>query len=680
MSLHIPKLFKVIHQSHSIAQYHPKATQDILWPCLRFAISLQAKADHDLNLFESTLLRLLGEGESDLERLSQQMGLVSEAGTRSSLVEFLNLKLQQLDLITDRLRLTTQGEQVLNKINSTQTQVIGASVYFDLINHCWLPIITRGELKSINVEAKDDGLVEFSQGSVGNARQIRAMPLFSEIVSKNAPNERDVIDIIKRFRQQKKKMELSFGKTRNDGFVTSKGTISVNSDSELVYLHCYAFMVSGTYSSYVSDGFRSTIQDKFTRGFNSNRNRDSNFSIKIAYENLYQKSRKNYQLKGMQKSKSLSRLYEELKSSKVKNSIEQSEYENNLLSFVSKSYYEIEKMLAECYAFSKLERYISELSTDPQCNANEAEKIALQIGFKFKDGKLVNKLLKTNKGSIIYLKAEQPEMSALLFCHLLLARNDEQQPMRELAKKYPELLNDIAKLRCWRNPIDHRDANAIRNELGFEQIEFIHQLVERMREILSEWLKSNNNQVAEQIIPNWLKDDIRSEANHKLNQYFGVMLSRMNEHVYQGLFDCLVFANLEDARDRTNALAGALQHALYQACQALDASEAKEIEVTKKQLADLGGQNISKSNSNKVHHALNGCNTTLGANFIAFWAQITDQQQRELQTAEEFIKAVDHLSTIRGHSGPILDQNDNLNAIQKKIFKLIKILMEQYCG
>lgn len=680
MSLHIPKLFKVIHQSHSIAQYHPKATQDILWPCLRFAISLQAKADHDLNLFESTLLRLLGEGESDLERLSQQMGLVSEAGTRSSLVEFLNLKLQQLDLITDRLRLTTQGEQVLNKINSTQTQVIGASVYFDLINHCWLPIITRGELKSINVEAKDDGLVEFSQGSVGNARQIRAMPLFSEIVSKNAPNERDVIDIIKRFRQQKKKMELSFGKTRNDGFVTSKGTISVNSDSELVYLHCYAFMVSGTYCSYVSDGFRSTIQDRFTRGFNSNRNRDSNFSIKIAYENLYQKSRKNYQLKGMQKSKSLSRLYEELKSSKVKNSIEQSEYENNLLSFVSKSYYEIEKMLAECYAFSKLERYISELSTDPQCNANEAEKIALQIGFRFKDGKLVNKLLKTNKGSIIYLKAEQPEMSALLFCHLLLARNDEQQPMRGLAKEYPELLNDIAKLRCWRNPIDHSDANAVRNELGFEQIEFIHQLVERMREILSDWLKSNNNQVAEQIIPNWLKDDIRSEANYKLNQYFGIMRSRMNERVYQGLFDALVFANLEDARDRTNALAGALQQALYQACQALDASEAKEIEVIKSQLAALGAKKLSKSNSNKVQHSLSGCNTTLGANFIAFWAQITEQQQRELQTSEEFIKAVDHLSQIRGHSGPILDQHDNLNAIEKKIFKLIKILMEQYCG
>lgn len=64
-------------------------------------------------------------------------------------------------------------------------------------------------------------------------------------------------------------MELSFGKTRNDGFVTTKGTISVNSDGELVYLHCYAFMVSGTYSLYVSDGFRSGIQDRFTRGFNN---------------------------------------------------------------------------------------------------------------------------------------------------------------------------------------------------------------------------------------------------------------------------------------------------------------------------------------------------------------------------------------------------------------------------
>ena len=502
MNLHIPKLFKVLHQPHSIAQYHAKATQDILWPCLRFAISLQAKADQDLNLFESTLLRLLAEGESDLERLSQKMGLTNEDG-KSSLVEFLSLKLQQLDLITDRLRLTPVGEQILDQINNNQTQVIGASIYFDLINHCWLPIITRGEITSINVEANDDGLVEFWQGTVGNPTPIRAIPLFSETVSKNAPNERDVIDIIKRFRQQKKKMELSFGKTRNDGFVTTKGTISVNSDGELVYLHCYAFMVSGTYSLYVSDGFRSGIQDRFTRGFNNRKNHDSNLSIKTAYEILYQKSRKNYPLKGMQKSKSLAKLYEELKNSQVKNSIDQSEYENNLLSFVSKSYYEIEKMLAECYAFSKLERCISELSSDPQRNANEAEKIALQIGFKFKDGKLVNKLLKTNKGSIIYLKAEQPEMSALLFCHLLLARNDEQQPMRGLAKAYPELLNDIAKLRRWRNPIDHQDANTVRNELGFEQIEFIHQLVERIREIVSDWLKSNDNQVSEQITPNW---------------------------------------------------------------------------------------------------------------------------------------------------------------------------------
>ncbi len=679
MNLHIPKLFKVLHQPHSIAQYHAKATQDILWPCLRFAISLQAKADQDLNLFESTLLRLLAEGESDLERLSQKMGLTNKDG-KSSLVEFLSLKLQQLDLITDRLRLTPVGEQILDQINNNQTQVIGASIYFDLINHCWLPIITRGEITSINVEANDDGLVEFWQGTVGNPTPIRAIPLFSETVSKNAPNERDVIDIIKRFRQQKKKMELSFGKTRNDGFVTTKGTISVNSDGELVYLHCYAFMVSGTYSLYVSDGFRSGIQDRFTRGFNNRKNHDSNLSIKTAYEILYQKSRKNYPLKGMQKSKSLAKLYEELKNSQVKNSIDQSEYENNLLSFVSKSYYEIEKMLAECYAFSKLERCISELSSDPQRNANEAEKIALQIGFKFKDGKLVNKLLKTNKGSIIYLKAEQPEMSALLFCHLLLARNDEQQPMRGLAKAYPELLNDIAKLRRWRNPIDHQDANTVRNELGFEQIEFIHQLVERIREIVSDWLKSNDNQVSEQITPNWLKEDIRSEANYKLNQHFGIMRSVMNERVYQGLFDALVFANLEDARDRTNALAGALQHAFYQACQSLDVNEANDIEFIKSQLVTLGAKQISKTNSNKVQQSLNGCNTTLGANFIAFWAQITDQQRKEFPFAEKLISAIDHLIKIRGHSGPILGQHETLKEIEKAVFKLIKILMEQYCG
>lgn len=680
MSLHQPKVFKVLHQSHSIAQHHPKAMQDILWPCLRFSISLQAKADQDLNLFERTLLRLLGEGGSDLKQLSQQMGLMNEEGEHSSLTEFLSLKLQQLDLITDRLRLTHEGEQVLKKINSTQTKVIGATVYFDLINHCWLPVISRGELTPVNAEQASSGLVEFAQGSVGKAEKIQALPLLSESVSKKSPDEREVIEIIKRSRQQNKKLTASSGRGNHDGLITSSGTISVNPESELVYLHCYAFRVDGVNRAYVSDGFRSTIQERFTRGFNSYRNRENNSSVKVAYEGLLQKSRRTHQRQVMQKSRSLGKLYQALTEEKVKNAIDQAEYENNLSSFVSKSYYKIEQMLAECYAFSKLDSCISELASDQQRNADLAKKIASKLGFEVSDGKLVNNLLKVNKGSVIHLKAEQPVMSPLLFCHLLAARNDEQQPMAKLAKEYPELLRSIAKLRRWRNPIDHGDADAVRNELGVEQVKFIHQFVERVRETLSDWLKDNNNQVAEKTVPNWLKEDIRSEASNKLDKDFGLMCSRMSERVYQGLFDALVFANFEDARDRTNALAGALQHALYQACQALDASEAKSVESVKRQLEDLGAESINKSNRHKVQEALNGSNATLGANFIAFWAQISYQQQIEFRPTENFVKAVDSLNKIRGHSGPILGQHDSLNEIEVTVFKLIKRLMEQYCG
>ncbi|MBE0470346.1 MAG: hypothetical protein IBX55_12675 [Methyloprofundus sp.] len=680
MSLDQPKVFKVLHQSHSIAQHHPKAMQDILWPCLRFSISLQAKADQDLNLFERTLLRLLGEGGSDLKQLSQQMGLMNEEGEHSSLTEFLSLKLQQLNLITDRLRLTHEGEQLLDKINSTQTKVIGATVYFDLINHCWLPVISRGELPPVNAEQASSGLVEFAQGSVGKAEKVQALPLLSERVSKESPDEREVIEIIKRSRQQNKKLTASSGRGNHDGFIASSGTISVNPESELVYLHCYAFRVGGANSAYVSDGFRSTIQERFTRAFNSHRSRENNSSVKVAYEGLLQKSKRTHQRSAMQKSKSLSRLYQALTEKKAKNAIEQAEYENNFSSFVSKSYYKIEQILAECYAFSKLDSCISKMATDQQRNADLAKNIASKLGFELSDGKLVNNLLKVNKGSVIHLKAEQPVMSPLLFCHLLAARNDEQQPMAKLAKEYPELLISIAQLRRWRNPIDHGDADAVRNELGVEQVKFIHQLVEKIREILSAWLKDNNNQVAEKTVPNWLKEDIRSEASHKLDRYFGLMCSRMNERVYQGLFDALVFVNFEDARDRTNALAGALQHALYQACRALDASEAKSVESVKLQLEDLGAKSITNSNIHKVREALSGSNATLGANFIAFWAQITDQQQKEFRPAEKFVKAVDSLNKIRGHSGPILGQHENLNEIEKTVFELIKHLMEQYCG
>lgn len=677
MSLHQLKVFKVLHQSHSIAQYHPKTTQDILWPCLRFAISLQAKADQDLNLFESTLLRLLAEGGNDIERLSQQMGLTNELGERSSLVEFLSLKLQQLDLITDRLRLTHAGEQVLDKINSTKTQVIGATVYFDLINSCWLPVISRGEPKPINAEQSSEGLVQFAQGSVGNAKRIKALPLLSEKSSQKAPNEREVIEIIRLSRQQNKKLKAYLGNSNSnsngDGFVTSSGTISINPNSELIHLHCYAFKVAGGHSAYVSDGFRSTTQERFTRGFNSKRNRHYNLSINAAYESLYIKSQINHQRQGLKESKSLNELYKLLTENKVKNAIDQSEYENNLKFFISKSYSEIEYMLAECYAFSKLNSCIVELATDPQRNADLAVVIASKLGFELENGKLVNSLLKVNKGSIIHLDAEQPIMAPVLFCHLFAARNDDQQPMAKLARDYPELLIDIAKLRRWRNPIDHSNVDSIRHEIDSEKVEFINQIVVRVRKTLSAWLQDNNNQVPEQSVPDWLRDDIRSKASHELDKYFGLIRDRMNKPIYQELFDALLLADLKDARGRTNALAGALQHALYQACQSLDANEAKDIEHVKRELVKLGAEQIINSNPYKIQDALDGVNATLGANFIAFWAQITDQQQKEFKG---FIKAVDNLDSIRGHSGAILGQHDSLNEIKTMVFKLIKRLME----
>ena len=696
MSLQHPKVFKVLHQPHSIAQSHPKATQDILWPCLRFAISLQAQADQDLNLFESTLLRLLGEGGGDLEQLSQQMGLTNKERARSSLAEFLCLKLQQLNLVTDRLKLTHEGEQVLEKINSTQTRVIGATVYFDLINHCWLPVITRGEIQPIHAEQSSSGLVEFYQGSVGSAEQVKALPLLSERVSKKAPDERDVIDIIKRSRQQNKKLKIYSDSSNSDGFVTSSGTISVNPDGESVYLHCYAFMVAGGKSFYVSDGFRSTTQERFTRGFNDPRNLDNNSSIKHARDKLRRRNSKGHQRQAMRESNSLRKTYQLLISSKVSNATENSEFKYNLSKFVSQSYAELEQMLSECYSFSKLKNCISKLSTDSQQNAALAKEVAIELEFEVENDKLVKKLLKTNKGSVIHLKADKPVMSPLLLCHLLAARGDKKQPMAKLAKEYPLLLKDIAILRCWRNPIDHGDSADVLNVIGSEDIDFIHQLVEQVRGLLSEWikdmgdqipeqtipnwLKDMGDQIPEQTIPNWLKDDIRSNANSRLEKEFGLMLSRMSESVYQGLFDALVHASSEDARDRTNALAGALQHALYQTCQALDANEAKDIKYVKRELADLGAEKITMSNPHKVQLALNGGNATLGANFIAFWSQITDQQRRELQSDKDFVNAVDRLDKIRGHSGPIIGQNHSLNEIEKTVFKLIKRLMEQYCG
>ena len=674
------RVIKVLHQPHSIAQYHPTAKQDILWPCLRFALSLQAKAKQSLNLFESTLLCLLADGGDDIALLSRQMGLEIEDGQGSSLAEFLSLKLQQLQLINERLELTPKGEEAVANITNAKTQVVGATVYFDPINRCWLPMVSRGELQPLHVELTPEGLAEYVWGSVGQAQQIKARPLLIADDARQAPTEREVIEIIQRSRQQHKKLGMYAAGSGGDGYLTREGTISVNPDPELVYLHCHAFMVAGGQSPYVSDGFLPTTQSRFTRGFNDLKKHQSYPLLKAARDAVRNKSRRSHQRSFLVPSRSLSSLYQKLVDSKVSNATEQSEYKQNLYNFIDRSYAELEMMLAKCYSFSRLKNSLSELSTDPHQNAELGVELATQLGFKAQGDKLVKGLLRTNKGSIKHLKADQPVMSPLLLCHLLAARNDPQQPMAQLAQAQPELLGKIALLRRWRNPIAHGDSEEVVGVIGSYEVEFINQFVEQVRQTLTSWLKITDGRVPEQKVPNWHKDDQRNRAAEKLEQCFGLMSGRMERAVYQGLFDSLVLANLEDARGRTNNLAAALQHALYQACQALDANQARDIETVKRQLSNLGSEEVVTSNPHKVRTVLGGGNATLGANFIAFWAQITDEQQQELQQIKELVKTVDQLIRIRGHSGPVLGKHAILDQVEKAVFKLIKRLMEQYCG
>lgn len=677
------QVIKVLHQPHSIEQYHPKEQLDILWPCLRFAVSLQARAHQYLNLFESTLLQLLADGGRDIEKLNLLMGFTVEGQKGSSLAEFLSRKLQQLGLITERLDLTEEGKLMVAKISQTETQVVGATVYFDLVNNCWLPMISQGELPLTNAEITANGRVEFSQGTVGRRKEISALPILvpsDKIPETEPPREHDVIDIIKRSRQQKKKLNFISGSSGQDGLMTDSGTININPESEEVYLHCYAFSVPGSKSLYVSNGFHDTTQERFSRGFNDHGKIARYSSLRKARDLLRKRGSKSHQRRAIKEPESLDDIYQYLATSKVNNISEKNKFDSKLTEFISKSYSEIELTLAKCFAFSKLKSCIDELSSDPLRNGVLASNIANELGFQIKNDKLIKKLLKVNKGSVDHLKADQPVMTPLLVCHLLVAQNDDQQPMALLAEQYRNLLDDIALLRYWRNPIDHGDAIDVVTKVKDKDIDFIHQLVNRVREILSDWTESRGGRVREQTIPDWLEEDIRSEAHADLENYFELMCTRMGDRVYQNLFDSLVLKNSTDARGRTNALASALQHALYKACQSLDVSDAQDIDSAKLKLTELGVEQLTKSNVHKISFALSGGNATLGANFVAFWAQLTEQQQNELKQSEHLIKSVDELDKIRGHGGEILDHHDTLDKIEKEIFLLIKCLMEQYCG
>ena len=145
-------------------------------------------------------------------------------------------------------------------------------------------------------------------------------------------------------------------------------------------------------------------------------------------------------------------------------------------------------------------------------------------------------------------------------------------------------------------------------------------------------------------------------------------------------------AHCEDARLRVNALASALQQSLFIANTVLINSDNKPqavshyLQIVKKRWGNFLPENVLKTAENNIKRAVNGVDSTLGANLIIYLAYESDHTSNALKERDsQLVNKIAKLIEIRGHGGAIIGQKTELDNLEQTIFKFIHFLIENYC-
>lgn len=657
----------IVSHNETLDSYNPQVKRHLLWPCDAYTISLLAKSDEDINQLEKILLTLISHGISELAELTCKVGFDQD------LVEFICDKLERLNLIDKRRKITNEGCQLLDKLINEKGALVSATIYYDLINKKFLPVITRGRVSTI---VSDNN--KFSIGSLGEEKDVTAKALTPVMKKSPTPSPRDIIEIIRCFHKKNKQHGL---------YLPTASTITVKAKPQRIFLHNQAFISYGDHNIFVTNGFNSNISAEFSEALKLD---DFSWLSKVIKDNastesIDNKSSVNGKTAIERKINKLQEIKDKRDSIKL-NTPHAIEGKNDTsLELVKGIYSAIEKIFTELsLRYSTKDWQHCYFSSVGKENGDCAVKIANQLGFVTEN---IKGLLNVSDRKLHYLyeknnSLKNADMSSVLAMNLFIASKDNKHLFYTLVKKSPNLLTNISLLRNKRNPLSHGDQQALENISDAEIEQYWEIFLLLKEQVLSQFPMKN-------IIDNndnfdWQDSNRRLQANNKLEQEFGsTMLKRLNEDICHNLHRSLVYAKHIDSRICINELTSALQNCFYQASRDLDPLNlsAKKI----KQLAEENlGQNFPKSllktNDEKVKGSAQGINSTLGAIFISFCARNEESDLSYLSNkCPNIATEIAELIELRGHDGEILDQQENTNKLAASTFCIIKVLAERYC-
>ena len=674
-------IINVISNLPNVDRYQPDACVDILWPCECYTVTLLASTNCELNFLESTVLQLCALELKDKTQIKDLLGLESE------LVDFVCDKLEQMRLIDRRMTISIDGATLLKQLKEQATAPVTVNIYRNKITGQFLPIIIQ-PLTAQQCNSNNSNNLTFSIGNTGKQETITAYHLSSDNHSaavEESLTERTVLNIIDRFKRLNRKNSL-LSNISSPRYSNQSQQIKITAEGEDVFIHCIAFIPKGGDELMVCDGFFSTYDVGLTKVFK----REYGL-IKVLKESKRKITKeKNKELEQKRKQQiTLKEHYQMISQEVVNDPFERAQLEDKKTYYLNSVYSLIEKKFAAQALQYRWPDWQEHFTVNVHQNRRVVSEFAQQLGLtpskstghnKVMYDKLVNPLFSVKLGSMKHLNVAKPEMKSALAMLLLSATLHEKHPLKVLAESHPDLLLRLGKLHHYRNSLSHGDLKVL-EQISKDELSNIHQLYVLL--VGDEDIGTRVEHTAE---PKWLRDDIRFRHREKLLALFGhYLIDHVDRAVLKQMEQALSAANSDDGRIRVNALAGALQQSLFIANTALiNDNNPRQVndylQVVQQYWGEVLPENLVKTAKHNIQRALDGVDSTLGANLIVYLAHESEYNNKELKRLDsQLLSKIANLINIRGHGGAIFGKKVELDNLEKTTFKFIHFLIESYC-
>ncbi len=700
---------KVISFRTALDGLNIAARQSVLWPCHAFNISIPQKKKSGLNVFEETVLKITEIESGDTEKIALLTCLEKE------LVAFIQNRLNQLALLNDRYELSEHGQELLNEWQNKSDgnlEYTVATVFVDLLSGKLLPYVSTEQLSYKKISRiGDNGFIDFlinptNEKSRVSARQIRPA---KDSFWKTVPDSSDIIRAIREFkRKYKRHALLNQGVDQYPPPVPMAEAISLHENPELVYLHCNVLIQIGNSDLLVTDGFGFGFSERFANYLTSqdwqwvidlkNKGVIDKLSPASSNEEAEDESSATDGLKKYPRIARPLRRAQEYLSDAEKIDVDSSNDEQEFVRLTGLAVVALYEAIEWALRFvvsdnpvTHWERLFS--SQSYRENDKMLRSFAAKIGFDVSDS--VKALLQVKPGKIRAVDRGVSEMQPLLALAIAGAINDPNHPIHHLAIEDSGCLSFINVLKEVRDPVSHGNSTDV--ELSANTLEgYRDRTVRLIRALIPDITQDayTSKTKADRDI-----DQIRLKARIDLDKSLGLgFVQAVSPSLREELIKVTILSQKSKLNDEQKkqfifTLASIMQLSLLGVAKDRRASNEQENlrEKSIEKIVDSGfypapdaiPKQIGTVNPNRLHRAVQGSSTTLGAHLLAVFLLGSEGEMIELQKLfPSFVEFIDKLLVLRGHNEPLLyyskNSTDDLMSYKNNVFKAIKIITEVF--